>query len=181
MKFESFEKYKFQEFSEIPNLEASPLSRLGNNPCDVSESNGDVLRKESTKNSVSFKGSLKLPPISKEAIEGARPTIEFFKKLELGIVGENDKLLAITEGYVMANWEMGEIYGGKVTKKVALFQPKLYTEKIKVYRDAGTGLLYVQEPSGHMAQLQDVDRWKGEGYSYVYKNFLGNEVAVKWK
>lgn len=181
MKLESLEKFKFQELSESHNLEAMSLSRFENHSCDVSDSVGEVLKKEPLENSIYFKGDMTLPPISAEAIEGAKSLLDFLDRIEKGIVSENDKLLAITEGYVTANWEMGEIYGGTVTEKGALFQPKLYTEKIKVYRDAGTGLLYVQEPSGHMAQLQEVDRWKREGVSYVYKNYFGHEVAIKWK
>lgn len=180
MKFESLEKIKFQELSETQDLEAIPLSRLENQPCNAQAISLDAIHKRIDKDPISFKGRMKLPPISAEAIEGVRPTLEFFRKLELGIVGKNDKLLATTEGYVIANWETGEIYGGKVTEKGPIFQPKVYTDKIKVYKDAGTGLLYVQEPSGHMAQIQKVDRWKRDSFSYVYKNYFGHEVAIKW-
>lgn len=180
MNFESFEKLKLQELSEIPCLEVSPLTRLENHACNVSDSIGEVLKNEPIETSVSFKGSMKLPPISREAIEGTKPLLDFLDRIEKGIVGENDKLLATTEGYVIANWDMGEIYGGTVTERGAFFQPKMFSDKIKVYRDAGTGLLYVQEPSGHLARLMKVERWKREGMSYVYKNYFGHEVAIKW-
>lgn len=137
MKFELLEKHRLPELSGMQCLEVSPLSRLENHSCDVSDSIGKVLKIESLETSIYFKSGMKLPSISWEAIDGARPTLEFFKKLELGIVGETDKLLATTEGYVMANWKMDEIYGGKVTEKGALFQPKAFSDKIKVYRDPG--------------------------------------------
>ena len=50
---------------------------------------------------------------------------------------------------------------------------------IEVYKDFGTGKLFVKEESGFMAPLEKTDLWKREGFSYSYQNIFGLEVAVK--
>ena len=121
---------------------------------------------------LAFKGSIgmKLPPLNAEEIsKESKGILDFHKKMGTGgEIGEKDVLLAKTEGVPIFDWEKSKFFNS--------VEP---VHKIEVYKDFGTGKLFVKEESGFMAPLEKTDLWKREGFSYSYQNIFGLEVAVK--
>lgn len=121
---------------------------------------------------LAFKGSIgmKLPPLNAEEIsKESKGILDFHKKMETGgEIGEKDVLVAKTEGFPIFDWEKSKFFTS--------VEP---VHKIEVYKDFGTGKLFVKEESGFMAPLEKTDLWKREGFSYSYQNIFGLEVAVK--
>lgn len=107
------------------------------------------------------------PPNVKKSPE-AKAFVDFLRKMENNEVGPNDKLLGTTSGYLMWN-----------NKNDRPFSGELLDDKVKVLKDAGTGSLFVQTSTGYTARLENTERWKQEGFFYVYRDIFGNDVAVK--
>ena len=97
-----------------------------------------------------------------------KATIDFIKKLENGEVGPNDEYIGMTSGYPI--WD---------NNHDKLMNAELFDDRIKVFKDAGTGNLFVQTSNGYVARLDKTDRWKQDGFSYSYQDIVGIEVAVK--
>lgn len=136
----------------------------------IDESNNHNSAHLKSENSISFKGNerLKLPPLNAELTEETKYVLEFNKKMENQEVGPNDELKGTTEGYLIFDWSQNK-----------LFSPQLACEQINVYKDAGTGRMFIQESQGYMAPLKKTNLWKSEGFSYSYQNALGKEIAIK--
>lgn len=121
---------------------------------------------------LAFKGSMgmKLPPLNAgEISKESKGVLDFHKKMETGgEVGEKDTLIAKTEGYPIFDWEKSKFFSS--------LDP---VHKIEVYKDYGTGSLFIKDDTGYMAPLEKTDLWKREGFSYSYRNIFGLEVAVK--
>lgn len=109
-----------------------------------------------------------LAPPNVEKSPEAKAFVDFLRKMENNEVGPNDKLLGTTSGYLMWN-----------NKNDRPFSGELLDDKVKVLKDAGTGSLFVQTSTGYTARLENTERWKQEGFFYVYRDIFGNDVAVK--
>lgn len=94
--------------------------------------------------------------------------MEFMQKMENNEVGSNDKLLGTTSGY--------PIWDNTHDKFMSM---ELLDDNIKVYKDAGTGRLFVQTSTGYTSPLEKTNLWEPEGFSYAYRDIFGNDVAVK--
>lgn len=100
--------------------------------------------------------------------EDTKATIDFIKKMNNGEVGPNDEFIGMTSGY--------PIWDNNHDKPM---NAELFDDRIKVFKDAGTGNLYVQTSNGYVTRLNKTDRWKQDGFSYSYQDIVGVEVAVK--
>ena len=109
-----------------------------------------------------------LPPPKVELIPETKAVMEFMQKMENNEVGPNDKLLGTTSGY--------PIWDNTHDKFMSM---ELLDDNIKVYKDDGTGRLFVQTSTGYTSPLEKTNLWKPEGFSYAYRDIFGNDVAVK--
>ena len=109
-----------------------------------------------------------LPPPKVELIPETKAVMEFMQKMENNEVGPNDKLLGTTSGY--------PIWDNTHDKFMSM---ELLDDNIKVYKDDGTGRLFVQTSTGYTSPLEKTNLWEPEGFSYAYRDIFGNDVAVK--
>ena len=109
-----------------------------------------------------------LPPPKVELTPETKAVMEVMQKMENNEVGSNDKLLGTTSGY--------PIWDNTHDKFMSM---ELLDDNIKVYKDAGTGRLFVQTSTGYTSPLEKTNLWKPEGFSYAYRDIFGNDVAVK--
>lgn len=109
-----------------------------------------------------------LPPPNVELTAETKAAIDFLRKMENNEVGPNDQLLGTTSGYPI--WD---------NNHDKFMNAGLLEDNIKVYKDAGTGRMFVQTSTGYTSPLEKTDRWKPEEFSYVYHDIFGNDLAVK--
>lgn len=113
--------------------------------------------------------SLQPLPLPKVELTPETKTImEFMQKMENNEVGPNDKLLGTTSGY--------PIWDNTHDKFMSM---ELLDDNIKVYKEAGTGRLFVQTSTGYTSPLEKTNLWELEGFSYAYRDIFGNDVVVK--
>lgn len=109
-----------------------------------------------------------LPPPKVELAPETKAVMEFMQKMENNEVGSNDRLLGTTSGYPIWN-----------NSREEFMSMELLDDNIKVYKDAGTGRMFVQTSTGYTSPLEKTNLWKPEGFSYAYRDIFGNDVAVK--
>ena len=134
----------------------------------------DRLTDGTTRHGLSFRGATasetnkKINLSNEVQKEDTKATIDFIKKMNNGEVGPNDEFIGMTSGY--------PIWDNNHDKPM---NAELFDDRIKVFKDAGTGNLYVQASNGYVARLDKTDRWKQDGFTYSYQDIVGVEVAVK--
>lgn len=96
--------------------------------------------------------------------------LEFLRKLKTNEVGEEDELLGSGKAQPVFNNQTGRFFP---QQEDAFF-------KVEVYKDSHTKQLYVRDvATDSLYKLQRTDRFKPEGFAYVYTDLLGNDVGVK--
>ena len=138
---------------EISNINTEGTHANGNKPLDTADLHESLQP---------------LPPPKVELTQETKAVMEFMQKMENNEVGPNDKLLGTTSGY--------PIWDNTHDKFMSM---ELLDDNIKVYKDAGTGRLFVQTSTGYTSPLEKTNLWKPEGFSYAYRDIFGNDVAVK--